>query len=140
MIRLKFQLENTGEKTSSSNHLHSSISQILISVKHNNLDRKFDLVIADNVWEHLKYPYRATKNVFDLLNQGGYFLVIVPFLIRVHNVPIDCSRWTEDGLKFHLERKCGFKIKIYFTNSWGNKKCVASNLRTDDTWSKDLVS
>ena len=38
--------------------------------------------------------------------------MIVPFLIRVHNVPIDCSRWTEDGLKFHLE-ECGFKIKIF---------------------------
>ena len=59
----------------------------------------------------------------------------MPFLIRVHNVPIDCSRWTEDGLKYHLE-ECGFKIKNIFTNSWGNKKCVISNLRKDDTWSR----
>ena len=103
--------------------------------ENNNFDKKFDLIIADNVWEHLKYPYKATKNVYSLLNQGGYFLIIVPFLIRVHNVPIDCSRWTEDGLKYHLE-ECGFKIKNIFTNSWGNKKCVISNLRTDDTWSR----
>ena len=83
----------------------------------------------------MKYPYKATKNVYNLLNQNGYFLVIVPFLIRVHNVPIDCSRWTEDGLKYHLE-ECGFNIKNIFTNSWGNKKCVISNLRMDDTWSR----
>ena len=101
----------------------------------NTLDKKFDFIIADNVWEHLKYPYKATKNVYELLNKGGYFLVIVPFLIRVHNVPIDCSRWTEDGLKYHLEES-GFKIENIFTNSWGNKKCVVSNLRNDDSWSR----
>ena len=26
-------------------------------------NKKYDLIIADNVWEHLKYPYKATKNV-----------------------------------------------------------------------------
>ena len=78
---------------------------------------------------------KHTKNVYELLNKGGYFLVIVPFLIRVHNVPIDCSRWTEDGLKYHLEES-GFKIENIFTNSWGNKKCVISNLRNDDSWSR----
>ena len=29
-------------------------------------ENKYDLIIADNVWEHLKYPYRATKNVFKM--------------------------------------------------------------------------
>ena len=96
---------------------------------------KFDFIIADNVWEHLKYPYRATKNVYNLLNDNGYFLIIVPFLIRVHEVPIDCTRWTKDGLKYLLEDS-GFKIVNIFTNSWGNRKCVISNLRTDNTWSR----
>ena len=98
-------------------------------------DKMYDFIIADNVWEHLKYPYKATKNVFELLNNNGYFLVIVPFLIRVHNVPIDCSRWTEQGLKYLLEES-GFRTENIFTNSWGNKKCVISNLRSDDTWSR----
>ena len=76
----------------------------------NRYQNKFDFIIADNVWEHLKYPHRATKNVYNLLNDNGYFLVIVPFLIRVHEVPIDCTRWTKDGLKFLLEES-GFKIE-----------------------------
>ena len=84
-----------------------------------------------NVYEVVIYAL----DVYELLNKGGYFLVIVPFLIRVHNVPIDCSRWTEDGLKYHLEES-GFKIENIFTNSWGNKKCVISNLRNDDSWSR----
>ena len=98
-------------------------------------EKVYDFIIADNVWEHLKYPYKATKNVYDLLNNNGYFLIIVPFLIRVHNVPIDCSRWTEQGLKYLLEES-GFRTENIFTNSWGNKKCVISNLRSDDTWSR----
>jgi hypothetical protein len=75
---------------------------------------------VDNVWEHLKYPYKATKNVHKLSKRNGYYLIIVPFLIRVHNVPIECSRWTEDGLRFFLH-DCGFELEDIFTNLWGNK-------------------
>lgn len=103
--------------------------------KNINLEKKYDLIIADNVWEHLAYPYKATKNIYNLLNKNGIFLIIVPFLVRVHNVPIDCSRWTEDGLKYFLN-ECGFEIDNIKTNSWGNKKCVISNLRGDDSWTR----
>ena len=98
-------------------------------------DKKYDLIIADNVWEHLKYPYKATKNVLKMLKNNGYFLVITPFLVRVHEVPIDCSRWTEDGLKYFLN-ECGFDLKNITTNSWGNEKCVKSDLRNDSTWTR----
>ena len=99
------------------------------------IKEKYDLIIADNVWEHLKYPYKATKNVFSMLNQGGYFLIIVPFLVRIHKVPIDCTRWTEDGLRYFLQ-ECGFSLNNIRTNSWGNKDCVISNLRKDDIWTR----
>ena len=98
-------------------------------------EKKYDLIIADNVWEHLKYPYRATKNVFNMLKEDGYFLVITPFLIRVHEVPIDCTRWTEDGLKYFLNEN-GFNLDKIFTNSWGNKKCAKSDIREDSTWTR----
>jgi hypothetical protein len=32
------------------------------------LDRQFDLIIADQIFEHLKWPYRAGRNVFAMLN------------------------------------------------------------------------
>ena len=101
----------------------------------NHLNEKFDLIIADNVWEHLKYPYKASKNIQKMLNKNGYFLVIVPFLVRLHEVPIDCTRWTEDGLKYYLE-ETGFDTNSIATGSWGNKKSVISNLRNDDKWSR----
>jgi SAM-dependent methyltransferase len=91
------------------------------------LDESFDLIIADQVWEHLLWPYRAARNVYDMLRPGGYFLVTTPFLIRRHDIPHDCSRWTELGMKYFLA-ECGFPIERIQTWSWGNRDCVKANL------------
>ena len=45
------------------------------------LPERFDLIIADQVFEHLKWPYRAGKNVLTMLKPGGRFIVTVPFLV-----------------------------------------------------------
>lgn len=90
------------------------------------LDRKFDLIIADQIFEHLPFPFRATKNVFEMLRPGGYFIIATPFLVRVHNVPIDCSRWTETGLSYLLQDG-GFQASNIQTHSWGNRNCVTKN-------------
>lgn len=90
------------------------------------LDRKFDLIIADQVFEHLKWPYRAARNVRSMLRSNGHFLVSTPFLLRVHASPIDCSRWTEDGLS-HLLQEAGFPASGIRTESWGNRACAKAN-------------
>jgi hypothetical protein len=91
------------------------------------LDRKFDLIIADQVFEHLKWPCRAGKNVFKMLRPGGYAIITVPFLVKVHPSPIDCSRWTEQGLSYLLQ-ECGFPDDQITTDSWGNRACLKANL------------
>jgi SAM-dependent methyltransferase len=91
------------------------------------LDRQFDLIIADQVFEHLPWPMRAGRNVYAMLRPGGYFIIATPFLVRVHEVPIDCSRWTEQGLSFLLQ-ECGFQSQHIKTYSWGNRKCLKANL------------
>jgi len=91
------------------------------------LDQKVDVVIANQVFEHLLWPYRAAKNVYNSLNPGGYFIIATPFLVRVHNYPVDCSRWTELGLK-HFLAEAGFPLENTVTGSWGNRDCVIANL------------
>lgn len=91
------------------------------------LPQRFDLIIADQVFEHLKWPYRAARNVLAMLRPGGHFLVTVPFLVRVHRSPSDCTRWTEEGLGYFLE-ECGFAAAGITTGSWGNRDCVKANL------------
>jgi SAM-dependent methyltransferase len=90
------------------------------------LPRSFDLIIAEQVFEHLLWPYRAATHVFQMLAPGGYFLVSTPFLLRIHNEPIDCTRWTETGLR-HLLAESGFPLTDIQTGSWGNRACVKSN-------------
>jgi hypothetical protein len=92
-----------------------------------SLDDRFDLILADQVFEHLLWPYRAARNVYKMLNPHGYFLVTTPFLVRVHNMPTDCSRWTEVGIK-HFLAECGFSLEQIQTGSWGNRACVRANL------------
>jgi SAM-dependent methyltransferase len=91
------------------------------------LPQRFDLIIADQVFEHLKWPYRAGRNVLTMLRPGGYLLITVPFLVRVHRSPTDCSRWTEEGLWYFLQ-ECGFAAPAITTGSWGNRSCVKANL------------
>lgn len=87
---------------------------------------KFDIILAEQVWEHLLWPYRATGHVWQMLRMGGYFLVTTPFLIRIHGFPVDCTRWTEVGLK-HLLAETGFSLNHIVTGSWGNRRCVHAN-------------
>jgi SAM-dependent methyltransferase len=91
------------------------------------LPETFDIIIADQVFEHLLWPYRGGRNVHAMLRDGGYFLVATPFLQKVHGCPHDCSRWTETGLK-HLLAECGFPLENIQTGSWGNRMAAKANL------------
>jgi hypothetical protein len=62
--------------------------------------------------------------------RSGHFLATTPFLLRIHKVPYDCSRWTETGMKYLLA-ECGFPLETIHTGSWGNRDCVRENLRSD---------
>jgi SAM-dependent methyltransferase len=94
------------------------------------LTDRFDLIIAEHVFEHLLWPYRAGRNVYEMLAPGGSFLIATPFLVRIHNHPVDCSRWTELGLRCLLQ-ECGFQDQNILTKSWGNRRCVVANF---DRW------
>lgn len=88
----------------------------------------FDLIIADQVFEHLKWPMRAARNVYEMLRPGGYFIIATPFLLRIHDSPIDCNRWTEIGLSCLLQ-EAGFPEAGITTKSWGNRRCVQANFK-----------
>ena len=89
---------------------------------------KYDLIIAQQVFEHLRYPYRAARNVYAMLKAGGHFLIQTPFLVRVHQHPGDYCRWTADGLRYFLA-ECGFSFEKIQTGAWGNRACIKANFR-----------
>ncbi len=93
-------------------------------------DRTYDLVIVDQVFEHLTHPHAAGKNVHSMLKPGGHFLIMTPFMIRIHECPIDCSRWTPLGMRYFLS-ECGFPFEEVRSFAWGNRACVRANM---DSW------
>lgn|SRR5262245_28912658 len=103
------------------------------------LERQFDVIIADQVFEHLLWPYRAARNIHIMLKPGGHFINTTPFLLRVRGDPVDCSRWTELGMKYLLA-EAGFDLKNIRTGSWGNLACVRANFKNWASfgWGKSL--
>jgi SAM-dependent methyltransferase len=95
----------------------------------------FDVVIAEQVLEHVLWPFRAARHAWQMLRPGGVFLVTTPFLVRVHAYPTDCSRWTPLGLK-HLLAEGGFGLDDIETGSWGNRACVRANFKGWPDWAR----
>lgn len=85
-----------------------------------SFDKKYDLIIAEQVFEHIRSPWKAAKNIFDGLNEGGYALITVPFIFHIHPTPLDCWRFSPEGLRVLLE-DAGFKS--IHTDGWGNYEC-----------------
>ncbi len=90
---------------------------------------RFDLVLANQVWEHLDRPYAATRHVLEMLRPGGYFWLAVPFYIPYHGDPVDCSRWTARGLK-NLLVEAGFDEDKVRAKQWGNRAAARRNFET----------
>jgi SAM-dependent methyltransferase len=81
------------------------------------LPARFDLIVADQLFEHLRWPYRAGRNVRAILTPGGVFLIT------------DCTRWTAEGLYYFLQ-ECGFHPAGITVDQWGNRACVKANFVT----------
>lgn len=92
---------------------------------------KFDLILANQVWEHLDRPYRATQNVRRMLKKGGHFWIAVPFFIPFHAAPNDCSRWSARGLT-NLLVEAGFDPDHIKADQWGNRNAALRNM--EDSW------
>lgn len=94
-------------------------------------DAVCDLVIAEQVFEHLQNPHKAILNIFTMLRRSGAVLITTPFLVKIHCVPQDMYRWTEDGIRFLLE-EAGFTEVV--TGSWGNRQCMIADMTSGMKW------
>jgi len=94
-------------------------------------DARFDLIIAEQVLEHVLRPDRAVRNVYQMLRPGGVFVVSTPFLLKIHGAPLDLHRWTERGMRELLE-VAGFNVLA--TSSWGNRKCLFADMTPGLQW------
>lgn len=92
----------------------------------------YDVVICEQVLEHVLDPVAAAANLRGLTVPGGHVIVSTPFLVRVHELPSygmpDLWRFTPRGLRVLLENA---GLEVDPVNAWGNRDCVAANF---DRW------
>lgn len=86
-----------------------------------------DIVLANQVWEHLDRPYAAIGHVREMLRPGGYFWIAVPFFVPHHGAPVDCSRWSARGLA-NLLIEAGFAEENVVSDQWGNRAAGLRNM------------
>lgn len=93
---------------------------------------QFDVVICEQVIEHVEDPAAAAANLCGLCRPGGHVIVSTPFLVRIHELPEweldDYWRFTPRGLRMLLERA---GLIVDTVDSWGNRACVVGNF---DRW------
>jgi SAM-dependent methyltransferase len=70
----------------------------------------FDVVYSNNVFEHLRRPWSAARNIVQMLRPGGICITIAPFALRYHESPDDYFRYTHRGLASLFEDTGGVEI------------------------------
>lgn len=69
----------------------------------------FDSVISINSFYYFDNPFASSKEVGRVLKKNGKFVLVMPFIYPIHDVPHDKYRFTEFGIRELL--KNDFTIK-----------------------------
>jgi SAM-dependent methyltransferase len=90
--------------------------------------RGFEVVICEQVLEHVPDPWAAAANLRGLCAPGGRVIASTPFLVKVHELELfamrDYWRFTPRGLCNLLE---GAGLEVEAVGAWGNRHCVVGN-------------
>lgn len=70
---------------------------------------RFDSVICHQVFEHISEPRKAFEELYRVMKPGAHFVISVPHLSRLHELPHDFYRYTPQGLSAMAEQ-CGYDI------------------------------
>jgi SAM-dependent methyltransferase len=71
----------------------------------------FDTVILSDVLEHVPEPEHLWREMARILTRGGNALISVPFYYKLHEVPHDYYRYTDNALR-RFARRAGFEMLL----------------------------
>lgn len=62
-------------------------------------ENEFDEVLCFEVFEHLKNPFQAAKEIQRVLKPGGRLILTTRFIMPIHDAPDDYFRFTKYGIR-----------------------------------------
>lgn len=81
----------------------------------------FDAIVLMNVLEHIYDPHRLFERLVSILKPGGVLIVAVPFMVKLHQTPVDFMRYSQYALErlgqehgLQVERMEGYYDPIFF--------------------------
>jgi SAM-dependent methyltransferase len=78
-------------------------------------DASFDVVVSDQVLEHIADPFRCAAESRRVLRPGGLQIHTTCFVNPIHDAPGDNYRFTPDGLRLVFARE-----QEILAGGWGN--------------------
>ena len=93
----------------------------------------FDLVICEQVLEHVLDPLTAVNTLGRICKPDGHVFVSTPFLVRLHGATGDYWRFTPDGMAILLRSQ---GLEPLWVRSWGNRWVIAANF---DHWTRPFL-
>jgi SAM-dependent methyltransferase len=73
--------------------------------------QSFDAILLMNVMEHVYDTRALLGSLGEMLKPGGVILVAIPFLVKIHQAPIDFVRYTHYALQ-RLAQSTGLQVDL----------------------------
>lgn len=86
---------------------------------------QYDVVICEQVLEHVVDPWRAAQTLHDLTKPGGHLVVGLPFLCAIHGTE-EFWRFTQTGITLVLE---SVGLVVDEVDSWGDSGTARGHMR-----------
>lgn len=108
--------------TENINHILGTFPEYNVENLSNIPTNSLDVVIADQVLEHVERPWLAAPEIHRVLKPGGVAMVATPGMYPIHPSPLDCWRIMPDGYRVLFPDANWQTLVLDF---WGNADRVA---------------
>jgi SAM-dependent methyltransferase len=100
-------------------------------------DSSVDFILLSNVLEHMFNPQLIFNEIYRILKTNGKCLILVPYLIKLHQEPYDYFRYTKHALERFLKNS---KFSNFLIEEMGSTSNIIINFLSIDMQTKRNIN